>query len=99
MERFYRRQALVPQPSWQSLTLTSIAQSLTVPSHALIGFARLEGGNARWRDDGTSPTSLSSGGTILYADETLELDQNLGMVQFILTSGTPVLTVAYYGHQ
>lgn len=108
MERLYRGQPLEPC-GWFSLTITSTSSSIATliaasastasfPTSAVVAFGRCEAGTIRYRDDGQAATSLSSGGTVLYADETIEIDMNLRSIQLIKASvATPVLNVSFFG--
>ncbi len=52
------------------------------------------GGNVRWRDDGTAPTS--SVGMTLPAGSELDYSGEMGAIRFILSTGAPILDVMYY---
>lgn len=62
-----------------------------VPGLAII---QCNGGVVRWRDDGTAPTStvgmsIPDGGELDYTGD-------IASIQFIASSGTPILDVALY---
>lgn len=81
---------------YQQLTLSSSAQALTVPAGATVAVFRVETANARWRDDGTLPTT-SAGFPLLSTDTVpFEYAGTLSALEFIAQSGSPVLDVTYY---
>ena len=82
-----------------ALSVGASAISLTVPKGSKFAALSVETQSVRFRDDGTAPTS--STGVILtttgeqpwiYASE-----EGLSALQFIATTGTAMLNVAYYG--
>lgn len=86
---------------YQQLTLTGTAQKLTLPTPPagmLIGYVviQCEGttATARWRDDGTAPTSTV--GMILSTGQELDYTGDPSMIQFIVGTGSPVLDISYY---
>lgn len=89
---------------FQQLTLTGSAQSLTLPTLAgalggfVVGYTviQCEGTSAvaRWRDDGTAPTSTV--GMILNTGSELDYTGDPTMIQFIVGSGSPILDISYY---
>lgn len=86
---------------FQQLTLTSSAQSLTLPTPPagfVVGYTviQCEGTSAvaRWRDDGTAPTSTV--GMILNTGSELDYTGDPTMIQFIIGSGSPILDISYY---
>lgn len=48
----------------------------------------------RWRDDGTAPTTTV--GMILSAGQELDYSGDLSMIQFIASTGSPILNVSFY---
>lgn len=79
---------------YQQIALTGTAAGLTVPTGATIAYCIVEVATARWRDDGTAPTTLLGmlipiGGTVTFAG-------NLSAIKFIAVSGSPTLNVSYY---
>jgi hypothetical protein len=78
----------------QTLTLTSSAQSLTVPTGSVWATLCLETANARWRDDGTAPTA--SVGVPLTAGQCMQYAGPFTRFQIIAQSGSPVLSVSFY---
>jgi hypothetical protein len=88
---------------YQQLTLTGTAQKLTLPtpppaSGLIPGYAiiQCEGSTAvaRWRDDGTAPTATI--GMILNTGAELDYSGDIGTIQFIIGSSSPVLDISYY---
>ena len=78
----------------QTLTLTGTAQTLTVPMGTVWATLCLEVANARWRDDGTAPTTAV--GMPLTSGQCVKYDGPFGQFQIIAQSGSPVITVAFY---
>lgn len=74
------------------LTLTGVVPN--PPSYAII---RVEGGDVRYRDDGTDPTS--SAGMLLKDLESLEYSGDFSAIKFIAVAGSPTLHVAFYGQR
>lgn len=70
------------------------ATALTVPAGANVAYVSVDTAPVRWRDDGTAPTA--SIGMQIVAAGVLEYWGDLGMIEFILASGSPVLNVSYY---
>lgn len=86
---------------FQQLTLTGTAQSLTLPTLPagfVVGYTviQCEGTSAvaRWRDDGTAPTSTV--GMILNTGSELDYTGDPTMIRFIIGSGSPILDISYY---
>lgn len=86
---------------YQQLTLTGTAQKLTLPTLPagfLVGYVviQCEGttSSARWRDDGTAPTS--SVGMILSTGQELDYSGDMTMIQFITSTGSPILDISFY---
>lgn len=86
---------------FEKLSVTTVA-SLTVPENATscridISNAGVATGDvARYRMDGTAPTT--STGNILGHLDTLDInnDSNMRKAKFIATSGTTILNVSYF---
>ena len=53
------------------------------------------GGTVRWRDDGTNPTA--SIGMSLATGSELDYYGEMTAIKFIVSSGTPILDISYYG--
>jgi hypothetical protein len=70
----------------------------TLPAGFQIGYAiiQCEGAvaSARWRDDGTAPTSTV--GMILSTGQELDYSGDLTMIQFIIAANVPILNISYY---
>ena len=93
---------------YQQITVT-VAVKLTIPTvqvpsnpggyaqQVSPGFAIIQcnGGNVRWRDDGVAPTA--SVGMTLAAGAELDYTGDINNIQFILSSGTPIIDVSLYG--
>lgn len=74
------------------------AQTLTVPQGANVAVIRVGSAAAssvNWRDGGGVPTALI-GMPMLNTDPPLEYSANLGALQFIAATGSPILNVSYY---
>lgn len=68
----------------------------TIPAGATIGLSVIQsnGGDVRWRDDGTAPTTalgmiLPDGGQIEYVGDPKA-------IQFIQLAGTPLIDASFY---
>ncbi len=84
------------------------AASLTIPTLPTgtngVGLVviQVEGGQVRWRDDGTAPTSSigmilgSASGSAAELGGELDYTGQVGALQFIDSGGTPILNVSYY---
>ena len=91
-----------PAPSSTSLGFASAALSTAaavglpgIPVGATSALVCIEGVNARYRDDGTDPTT--SVGMPFFANATQIYSQNLAALKFIAQSGSGTLDVLYYG--
>jgi hypothetical protein len=51
-------------------------------------------GTVRWRDDGTPPTA--SIGMVLGANQELDYGGEMTKIQFIVSTGSPILDISYY---
>jgi hypothetical protein len=60
-----------------------------------LAIIQCNGGNVRWRDDGTAPTA--SVGMTLASGAELDYTGDFANLQFILSSGTPILDISLYG--
>jgi hypothetical protein len=91
---------------FQQITSISAATGLTVPvvSNIYVGYAVIQceyvsGGSggvsvARWRDDGTNPTS--SVGMQLSIGQEMDYSGDLTTLKFIDGSGVSILNISYY---
>lgn len=86
---------------FQQLTLTGTAQGLTLPTPPTgfyVGYTVIQcegtGAVARWRDDGTAPTSTV--GMILNAGSELDYTGDPTTIKFIVGTGSPILDISYY---
>jgi hypothetical protein len=86
---------------YQQLTLSGTAQHLMLPTLSngqSVGYVviQCEGttSSARWRDDGTAPTSTV--GMILSTGVELDYSGDPTMIQFITATGSPILDISYY---
>ncbi len=82
-----------------SLTLPTIPNGVNGVGLVIV---QVEGGQVRWRDDGTAPTSsvgmiigLATGTAAELAGE-LDYTGEAKKLQFIDSGGTPILNVSYY---
>lgn len=83
---------------YRQITVTT-AVFLTIPAandgqpitHIVI---QCNGGNVRWRDDGVAPTATV--GMTLAALGQLDYTGENTVIEFILSSGTPILDINYY---
>lgn len=66
----------------------------TIPDNTLVAFIQAEGGDVKWTDDGTTPTSTV--GKRLYDGQELQYSGPLKSLKIISVSGTPQLNVSYY---
>ncbi len=62
-----------------------------IPGYAVI---QCTGGVVRWRDDGTGPTATV--GMSIPANGELDYCGDVNAIQFIASSGTPILDVSIY---
>jgi hypothetical protein len=86
-----------PLQTSQYLAVTSAsAVSLTVPTAARIAEICNETANARYRDDGTAPTT--SAGTLIGAGASVcfQYSGSLTAIQFIAVNTSTTLDVSYY---
>lgn len=81
---------------YQQLTSLSASTGLTVPTGAVFAIFAVETQNARWRDDGTAPTS-TVGIKITTADSLYEYWGDLTKLRFIEITASAKLNVSYYG--
>jgi len=79
---------------YQQITSLASATSLTVPTGATMAFIAIEGGEARYRDDGVAPTT--SVGMPIYAGQSLQYSGSLSALQLIQVSTTVTANVSYY---
>ena len=66
----------------------------TPPARATWAQITVETAGVRWRDDGTAPTAsigmpIAAGGVFTY-------NGNMGAIQFIAQSGSPVVDISFY---
>lgn len=85
---------LVPKGS-QRLTGLAVAKGLTVPPGANYAIIRADGGDVRYRDDGSTPTTTQ--GMPLYEGEVLEYDSPIGIAALKFASTAGSVEVLYYG--
>lgn len=79
----------------QVLTATlAAATQLNKPAYTKVAYVQVEGGQVRYRDDGTDPSAAV--GMLLVDGAVLEYAGNLSTLKFITESGTPKLNVSYY---
>jgi hypothetical protein len=80
---------------YQQITNLSGPNYLTVPEGTIIAIIRVEGGSARYRDDGPSPTDMI-GMPINSTDAPLSYSGNFAALQFIQQSSGVILNALYY---
>lgn len=66
----------------------------SVPAHTKAAYIQVEGGDIRWRDDGTDPTNAI--GTLVTDGNMIKYNGKLSAIKFIKASGTPKLNVTFY---
>jgi len=64
---------------------------------AIIALVQVEGQQARWTDDGTTPTALI--GTLAEAGQVIEFHGNLAAIEFFEVLAGATLNVSYYKYQ
>jgi hypothetical protein len=82
-------------PAQYSLSITTVASALTVPSgatHALIS-VDTGGNNIRWKNDGG--TASTTAGHLLQAGDAMEID-NISSLSLASTASTVVIQVSYH---
>ena len=79
---------------YQQITSLTTAQHLTPPAGATIAYISCETAVVRYRDDGTAPTAGI--GMPLGVGSQLTYSGSLSAIQFIATTGSPVLDISYY---
>lgn len=83
---------------YQQLTVSTTSVGLTVPAtvaEANFALIRCSTNDVRWRDDGTDPTATV--GVPLKANETLEYDGRLRVIEFIRSGAADAtLDITYY---
>lgn len=78
----------------QLAAFNGAAVGLTVPSGATYAVMQAEGGDVRWRDDGTSPTGTV--GMLIASGSTLVYDGKLAGIKVIGAAAGSKLNVSYY---
>jgi hypothetical protein len=76
-----------------SATLAAPTQ-LNKPAYTKVAYVQVEGGQVRYRDDGTNPTAAV--GMLLVDGAFLEYAGDLSALTFLTESGAPKLNVSYY---
>jgi len=80
---------------YQQIASTSALQTLTVPTGATFCLVSVEGADARWTDDGTTPTTTT--GMPIYAGTTIQFSGSLNALQFIAQAAGPcTYNISYY---
>lgn len=86
---------MTPAGAGQMALGIATSTALTVPAGSTMALIQVESNDARWRDDGTAPTS--SVGMKLYRDSTYLYTGDLSAVRFISESGAAAtLNILYY---
>jgi hypothetical protein len=86
---------------WTSLAAakklsTAPDTGVTLPQNAVKALIQAEGGDIRWRDDGTAPTPAI--GMLIKDGTTLEYEGNLETIQLIETVVAAGINVTFYGY-
>lgn len=86
-----------PLASYEQLTISDSAVSLTVPQIAKLAVITVENEPVRYRDDGTDPTA--DVGTLVKADGSIIVcGKSLGSIRFFKDGATDAtINVNYYG--
>ena len=86
-----------PLASYEQLTISDSAVSLTVPQIAKLAVITVEDEPIRYRDDGTDPTA--SVGTLVKADGSIVVcGKSMGSIKFFKDGATDAtINVNYYG--
>ena len=80
---------------YTQITNLSAAVGLgTIPAGATIAFVSIEGGECRYRDDGTAPTATI--GMPIYAGQALQYSGTLSAIQLIQTQATATANISFY---
>ena len=79
---------------YQQLTSISAATPLTIPTGATFAIITAEAQAARYRDDGSAPTS--SVGQLLPVSVPFLYQGSLAQLQFIQTSSETIVNITYY---
>lgn len=79
---------------YQQMTSIGAATGPTVPVQAKYAVIVAEAQAARWRDDGTSPTSTV--GMLLPVNTPFTYLGNLGALKFIQSTAGTIVNIAYY---
>lgn len=75
-------------------TLAS-AQNLTAPVGTKMAYITSDASSVRWRDDGVAPTTTV--GMLIASADGLIYAGDFSKIQFIAATGSPILSVSYYG--
>ena len=69
---------------------------MAIPTYARAALIQAEGGNVRWKDDGTDPTTTE--GMLLMEDDSMFYEFDLADIRFIADAATPdaTLNVSFY---
>lgn len=79
---------------YQQIAATSAVQTLTVPGGATYASIIVEGNDARWRDDGTNPTTTV--GMPIYAGVPTQFSGDLATLALIAQANTSSYNISYY---
>lgn len=92
--------AQVKPLGYQQISAATLASAtkLTVPTGASSAVINVNptGTAVRYRDDGTAPDATH--GAVVGGLSTLTYNGDLSAIQFILSTGSPILDVLYYGY-
>jgi hypothetical protein len=77
---------------------THLTLPASIPNGMVVGYVVIQcdvaSAAVRWRDDGTAPTTTV--GMILSTGQELDYTGDPTMIQFIASTGSPILNVTYY---
>lgn len=85
--------ALDPK-GYQRISLTTVAQGLTVPPGAHIAMIQTESQNVRYRDDDIAPTTAV--GMVIYAGDSIWYNGDLTAISLIAVAGTTNVNILFY---
>lgn len=85
---------------FQTLRLATIATSLIIPTGTEYALITVEGGSARWRDDGTNPTTDTGMNLVVSGEPFVYYPAGAALSSMFLiqaTATTSIVNVNYYG--
>ena len=85
---------------FQTLRLFAGATSITIPQGTEYALMTVESGPARWRDDGTNPTTDTGMNLVVSGQPFVYYPSGAGLSSMFLIQGsatTSVVNITYYG--